>query len=129
MDIIAHHIRLHEGTAAARFESWVREVDYAACRQLPSVLAFSVQRVAAEPEAPCHYFEVISVTSGEDFRRDMRTTAFQDLVSAFDTMASVVGEVSGTRIEPGYTAGQPSGTPSGASSRIERIPAHVTYEA
>lgn len=125
MDIIAHQIRLHEDTAPARFEAWVRESDYAACRQLPSVLAFSVQRVAAEPDSPCHYFEVISVTSGKEFQRDMRTTAFQKLAATFDTMASVVGEVSGTRIEPGYTAGPLFDPPSIA----ERIPEHVVDEA
>ncbi|MEV0523438.1 RedY protein [Streptomyces sp. NPDC050439] len=125
MDIFAHQIRLHEDTAPARFEAWVKEHDYAACRELPSVLAFSVQRVSTEPAAPCHYFEVISVTSGEEFRSDMRTTTFQKLAATFDTMASVVGEVSGTRIEPGYTAGPLFDPPS----RTERISAHVTDEA
>ncbi|MFG2681655.1 RedY protein [Streptomyces sp. NPDC048392] len=104
MDVIIHRIRLHDGVDPARFEAWVRDVDYATCPQLPSVRAFEVQRVSTEPAAPFHYFEVISVGALDDFSRDMKTEAFQGLVAAFDTMASVVDEMSGERIEPGYPA-------------------------
>lgn len=58
----------------------------------------------ANANAPHEYFEVISVTSPEDFERDMATDTFRRLVADFDTMASVVDEISGERIEPGYSA-------------------------
>jgi len=101
MDIIVHRIRLHHGVDPARFEAWVREVDYATCPELPSVTAFSVQR--ADAEAPFLFFEIIQVTSREDFERDMASPAFGRLVADFEEMASVVEEFTGTRLEPGYT--------------------------
>ncbi|MFB7657282.1 MULTISPECIES: RedY protein [unclassified Streptomyces] len=104
MDVIIHRIRLHDGVDPARFETWVREVDYATCPRLPSVRAFGVQRVTTEQAAAFHYFEVITVSGLDEFSRDMKTEAFQGLVAAFDSMASVVDETSGERIEPGYTA-------------------------
>jgi hypothetical protein len=102
MEIIVHRIRLHRGVDPARFEAWVREVDYATCPELPSVTAFSVQRAGAE--APSLFFEVIQVTSREDFERDMAGPAFGRLVADFERLASVVEEFAGERVEPGYTA-------------------------
>lgn len=109
MAIIVHHIRLHDGVAPERFEKWVREVDYAACPDLPSLLAFGVQRVVdTAPGAPGAegpgYFEIIEVSSREEFERDMKSSRFQQLVAQFDEMAKVVGEVTGERIGDGYRA-------------------------
>ncbi|WP_233645493.1 RedY protein [Streptomyces sp. BSE6.1] len=104
MNVIIHRIRLHDGVDPARFEAWVRDVDYATCPRLPSVRAFAVQRVSTERDAPFHYFEIISVSTLDAFSRDMKSEAFQGLVAAFDTMASVVEEMSGERVEPGYAA-------------------------
>jgi REDY-like protein HapK len=105
MDIIVHRIRLHDGADPARFEAWVRDVDYATCPELPSVLAFSVQR--ADAGASFDFFEIIQVTSREEFERDMGTQAFAGLVADFEQMASVVEEFAGSRVEPGYTAAVP----------------------
>lgn len=114
--IIIHRIQLHDGVEADRFEKWVREVDYATCPELPSVLAFAVQRVvAASPEpsvgagpadtdGPLHYFEIIEVTSREEFERDMESSQFQRLVTDFGQMAKVLDEVTGERIGDGYRA-------------------------
>ncbi|BDD75358.1 RedY protein [Streptomyces violaceoruber] len=104
MDVIIHRIRLHDGVDPARFEAWVRDVDYATCPRLPSVRAFAVHRVSTEQDAPFHYFESISVTGPDEFSRDMKTEAFRDLVTVFDTMATVVEEMSGELLEPGYQA-------------------------
>ncbi len=85
----------------------MQNVDYATCPLLPSVRAFSVQRVAAataEAQAPFHYFEVITVSGLDDFAEDMKSEAFQALVTDFESMASVVEEVCGSRIGPGYRA-------------------------
>jgi hypothetical protein len=110
MAIIAHRIRLHDGVEPARFEAWVRDVDYATCPELPSVVAFSVHRVLEGADAengvaaggPIHFFEIIEVSSREAFERDMQTEPFHRLVTDFDEMASVVDEVAGERVEPGY---------------------------
>ncbi|MGC9540707.1 RedY protein [Streptomyces sp. UG1] len=103
MTIIIHRIRLHDGVDAERFEKWVREVDYATCPELPSVLAFGVQRVVAV-SPPLHYFEIIEVTSREEFERDMESPQFQRLVEDFGQMAKVLDEVTGERIGDGYRA-------------------------
>lgn len=100
MEVIVHLIRLHPGIEPERFESWVCEVDYATCPELPSVCSFSVQRCAGADLS--QYFEVIAVRSLAEFERDMATAAFAELERAFDTMASVVGTLSGTRLGAGY---------------------------
>ncbi|MFE7720681.1 hypothetical protein ACFU44_16745 [Nocardia rhizosphaerihabitans] len=104
MQVIVHLIQLHPGVDPATFESWVRTIDYTTCPRLPSVRAFSVQRSAHHPGEPWHYFEIIQVTSQPDFEADMRTSAFAGLVAAFDTMATVVQEFAGLRLDPGYAA-------------------------
>ncbi|QLE74725.1 RedY protein [Streptomyces rectiverticillatus] len=105
MDMIVHRIRLRPNVTPARFETWVKETDYATCPELPSVLSFSVQRVSADPAAPVHFFEVIGVSSRADFERDTTSDAFGRLVADFEGMAEVVDEISGARVEPGYRAG------------------------
>jgi hypothetical protein len=102
MDIVIHRIRLHPGVSADRFETWIREVDYAGCPQLPSVLSFSVQRAAPATSASWQYFEVIAVSSLQEFEQDMRTSAFGRLAEGFGQLASVVDETTGKRVEPGY---------------------------
>jgi hypothetical protein len=102
MITIVHKIRLKPGVDHERFERWVREVDYAACPDLPSAYGFSVHRASTEPRAAFHYFEVIRIANLEAFERDMATSLFQSLVTAFDQMAEVVEEITGTKLEPGY---------------------------
>lgn len=108
MAVIVHRIRLHDGVDPARFEAWVRDVDYATCPELPSVMAFSVQRVLNDADGTDTaddadlFFEIIEVSSREAFERDSRTEAFQRLVTDFDKMASVVDEFAGVRVGPGY---------------------------
>lgn len=101
MHTVIHRIRLHHGVDPARFEAWVRDVDYPSCPGLPSVLAFSVQRLAGER---AEYFEVIDVESYEAFERDMRSATFRRLEAGFGELAAVVDNVIGERLEPGYQA-------------------------
>ncbi|MCF6521797.1 RedY protein [Streptomyces sp. JJ36] len=105
MEYIVHRIRLRDIAERERFESWVRDVDYATCPQLPSVRTFSVQRVSVEPDAPVHYFEIIGVTDRQAFEADMGRDAFHALEAEFGKMAEVVDEIAGERIDPGYVAG------------------------
>ncbi|MFD9073447.1 RedY protein [Streptomyces lasiicapitis] len=103
--VIVHRIRLHDGVDPERFESWVRDVDYATCPRLPAVVSFAVQRVTvAAAAASGEYFEIIEVTSRADFERDMRSEPFHRLVADFDKMAAVVAELTGDRVGSGYRA-------------------------
>ncbi|MFF7728704.1 RedY protein [Streptomyces sp. NPDC008001] len=104
VDMIVHRIRLRPGVTPDRFETWVRETDYATCPELPSVLSFSVQRVSADPAAPVHFFEVIGVRSLAEFEKDAAGPAFARLVTDFEGMAEVLDELAGVRVEPGYRA-------------------------
>ncbi|MFD0416972.1 RedY protein [Streptomyces sp. NPDC127108] len=101
--VVVHRIRLLEGVDPERFESWVRDVDYAACPRLPAVVGFAVQRVTdAEAAAPGEYFEIIEVTDRTEFERDMRSETFRGLVAEFEKMATVVAELTGERVGTGY---------------------------
>lgn len=102
MKVIVHRIRLKPGVSPETFERWVKERDYATCPDLPSLSQFAVHRVSTAPSAAFHYFEVICVASMEALERDMATPHFHALVEAFEKMASVVDEISGDRIEPGF---------------------------
>lgn len=104
METIVHKIRLLDIAKAQDFETWVQTTDYAACPQLPSVRAFAVHRVSADPQAPFHYFEVIQVSDLAAFEKDMATPVFDSLVAAFTGMAEVVEEIGGTRLGAGYRA-------------------------
>ena len=104
MDVIIHRIQLRPAVDPEGFETWVRECDYVACRELPSVVSFNVQRVTTDSTAPVHYFEIIAVHDREQFARDMKSELFATLVDAFEQMAIVVDELAGERIEPGYRA-------------------------
>lgn len=102
MKVIVHKIRLHRGTDPDRFESWVKNSDYATCPELKSLLSFSVHNVSRDPIASFHYFEVITVTDMAAFEEDMKTPQFGALVAAFNQMATVVEEITGEMIPPGF---------------------------
>lgn len=102
MITVVHRIRLKAGVSPERFETWVREKDYAAAPRMDSLRSFSVHRVSSDPLAPFHYFELIAINRVEAFERDMKTPLFDSLVAAFSEMAEVVDEVQGELIEPGW---------------------------
>lgn len=100
MVVIIDKIRLHDPRYEEEFVRWVREVDYAACTDLPSVLRFEVVR--AEKDSDCDFFEIIHVESRTAFGRDMATPTFAALVERFSKMASVCETFTGTGVPPGY---------------------------
>jgi hypothetical protein len=105
MKTIVHKIRLKEGATSEEFERWVREMDYGACPDLPSISFFGVHAVTNPAEAGYHYFEVIGIESQNAFDADMKLPAFGSLVARFTQMAEVVDEIQGELIEPGYRYG------------------------
>ncbi|AOZ02123.1 hypothetical protein BKK81_22685 [Cupriavidus sp. USMAHM13] len=112
MQILIDRIRLHSPACRAAFIEWVREVDYAACRDLPSVLRFEVVEVVevrGDAEGgegagggDCDFFEIIHVSSWCDFERDMQSPLFHGLRARFEQLAAVVGQLAGEPIPPGY---------------------------
>jgi hypothetical protein len=102
MKTLVHRIRLQPGVTPDSFERWVKERDYLTCPKLLGVSRFNVHRVSRAPEAAFHYFEVIEASSLEAFEADMQRPEFQALVKDFNQLATVVDELSGERIEPGY---------------------------
>jgi hypothetical protein len=99
---IVHRIKLKDGARPEDFERWVREADYAACPDLPSVRSFSVHRATGAGAAGFHYFEIIAIDDQGAFDADMRTPLFGSLVARFSEMADVVDEIEGELLEPGY---------------------------
>lgn len=100
MVIIIDHIRLLDARHEQAFVRWVQEVDYATCRDLPSVQRFQVVRAA--PDADCDFFEIIQVESQAAFERDMQTPAFAALVARFSQMARVTKTFVGSAVPPGF---------------------------
>lgn len=100
MHLIIDKICLHDAQHRAAFEQWVRDVDYAACHQLPSVQRFQVVRVTDAGD--CDYFEVVQVSSMNAFEADMQTPVFRALVARFTEMAEVTASFNGTLIPPGF---------------------------
>ena len=103
MQLIVHKIRLHNSSDADAFEAWVIDTDYATCPDLPSVVAFTVQRAAAGSDFD--YFEVVTITDMAAFEADMQTPQFQSLVARFSQLADVVEEITGDQLGDGYNRG------------------------
>jgi len=100
MITLIDHIRLKSPEHREAFVRWVREVDYLACQDLPSVQAFMVHECLGEER--CEFFEVVQICSLEAFEKDMQTALFQSLVSRFHEMATLTESFSGRAIEPGF---------------------------
>jgi hypothetical protein len=68
--------RLRPGVDADAYEEWVRTVDYAAARRIPSILSYRVYRINGPclgDMTPYDYVEVVEITDLEDYRRDIET--------------------------------------------------------
>ncbi|QPF73604.1 RedY protein [Roseateles sp. DAIF2] len=93
-------IRLKSPEQRAPFMRWVREVDYRACQDLPSVLRFQVFECPGGDGLD--FFEIVEVSSAEAFDLDMRTPLFQTLVQRFSQMAELGDQFGGHLLEPGF---------------------------
>jgi hypothetical protein len=77
--------RLQPGVHAGEYEQWVRQVDYVAAREIPSILSyrvFHVQGPCLGDAAPYHYVEVVEITNVEDYRRDIAQHPAAKLIAA-----------------------------------------------
>lgn len=100
MQILIDRIRLGDPSYREEFIAWVRDVDYAACRDLPSVLRFHVYEAAEG--ADCDFFEIVHVSSLADFERDMQLPLFRSLQERFGRMATVASQLAGMPVPPGF---------------------------
>lgn len=101
MTVIIDKIVLKDASYRDDFIDWVKNVDYVACNDLPSVNRFMVHEVSSDD---CDFLEIVHVSSMSEFERDMQTPVFQSLVERFSQMADVSGQSVCEAIEPGYQA-------------------------
>lgn len=100
MPVLIDRIRLKSSEHRQAFIRWVREVDYAACHELPSVQRFRVFECPGGDGLD--FFEVVEISSAEAFEADMRSALFQSLVARFGEMAELGDQFSGELLEPGF---------------------------
>ena len=100
MLFIIDKIKLKNTAYMDEFVLWVKEVDYVACRDLPSVLEFQVNKVIQGGD--CDFLEIVQVSSWQDFEKDMQTPLFQSLAERFSQMAEVSEQIRLDPVAPGY---------------------------
>lgn len=70
---------LQAGMNPTDYERWVREVDYAAAKQIASIIGYRVYRIVGPcvgdpaPDFNYDYVEIAEVTSKEDYLHDLQT--------------------------------------------------------
>lgn len=75
MPVVFWFSRLRPGVSAAEYERWVREVDYRAARDIPSIRSYCVHRIdgpCVGDSAPYDYVEVVEITGIDQYRRDIQ---------------------------------------------------------
>ena len=102
MDVFINKIKLKPGFSHQRYETWVRERDYATSPQFEGLARFFVSRARTDPEAPFHYFEVIVMDSKEALEAAMQTEAFKGLLADFGEMGEIVESFAGAQLDPGF---------------------------
>lgn len=100
MPVLVDRIRVKSLEQRDEFVRWVQQVDYLACRALPSVRRFQV--FACPGGDGLDFFEIVEVDSLEAFEADTRTPVFRQLVDRFTEMAELGDQFCGQRVEPGY---------------------------
>lgn len=75
--------KLREGADREKYEKWVTEYDYPTCKKhFRSVLKYTTFRVNEESRSvsPYDYIEHIDLTSVEEYKRELETPEFQELL-------------------------------------------------
>jgi len=100
MTVLIDRIRLKSADQREPFIRWVREVDYAACQDLPSVQRFRVFECPGGDGLD--FFEIVEVSSLSDFEADTRSALFHGLHARFVEMAELGDQFAGQLLEPGF---------------------------
>lgn len=97
---------LKSGIEPADYEEWVRQVDYAAGREIPSITNYRVYRVngsgIGQSLGPylCDYVEVIDVTSMEEYFADIREhPAVRPIIEQIGDYISSIGTAWGVPVD------------------------------
>ncbi len=75
MPVVFWFSRLRPGVNAADYERWVREVDYRAAKDIPSIRSYRVHHINGPclgDTTPYDYVEVVEITDIDDYRRDIQ---------------------------------------------------------
>jgi hypothetical protein len=75
--------KLKEGADLAAYKRWVVEYDYPTCKRyfksVKSYVDYEVDRNES-PDSPYDFIEHIDMTSVEEYKRDLETREFQELL-------------------------------------------------
>ncbi|NVE95629.1 REDY-like protein HapK [Altererythrobacter lutimaris] len=83
---------LKPGTDVAEYEEWAKTKDVPTASALPSVTSFTVHKATGlfgDPDTPSPYayFEVLDITSMDDFIADISNPEFQEAAAPFQVYA------------------------------------------
>ncbi len=83
---------LSPGADVAEYEEWAKSTDLPTARALPSVKSFTVHKATGllgDPDTAAQfaYFEVLDITSLDDFLADVSDPEFQAKVAPFQAFA------------------------------------------
>ena len=83
---------LKPGTDVAEYEEWAKTKDVPTASARPSVTSFTVHKATGlfgDPETPppYAYFEVLDITTMEDFIADVSNPEFQEAAAPFQVYA------------------------------------------
>ena len=95
---------LHDDADPAKYEDWIRRVDYPIARKQESIHSYEVTRidgtVSGEGESPHQYIEVIEISGIEDYRAGMEgNPEFEQLLSEWSSYVADSVMVYGELIE------------------------------
>jgi hypothetical protein len=75
MAVVFWFSRLRSGVDAADYERWVREVDYRAAKDIPSIRSYRVHHINGPclgETTPYDYVEVVEITDIDAYRTDIQ---------------------------------------------------------
>jgi hypothetical protein len=100
MPVVFWFSRLRPGVDAADYERWVRDVDYRAAKDIPSIRSYTVHHIDGPclgETTPYDYIEVVEVTDIDAYRRDIREhPAAQTIVAEIGNYVESAGNAWGT---------------------------------
>jgi hypothetical protein len=85
MPVVFWFSRLRPGVEAADYECWVREVDYRAAKDIPSIVSYRVHHINGPclgETTPYDYVEVVEITDIDAYRRDIQHHPAAQIIAA-----------------------------------------------
>lgn len=99
MPVVFWFSRLRPGVKAADYEQWVREIDYRAANEIPSIRSYRVHHINGPclgDATPYDYVEVVEITDIDAYRRDIQEhPAAQEITAEIGNYVESVGNAWG----------------------------------